>query len=93
VQIWHNTIEGMGATDLYNPLMEVDNQPKSGTNTIDCNDYADLSTATNTVNGNFASPSDSYLTLAKWQVGNKHGWDADSEVGGFSGNCPSESIP
>lgn len=93
VQIWHNTIEGMGSTDLFNPLLEVDNQPKSGTNTIDCNNYGDLSTATNTVNGNFASPSDSYLTLAKWQVGNKHGWDANSEVGGFSGNCPSESIP
>jgi hypothetical protein len=93
VQIWHNTIEGMGPTDRYNPLMEVDNRPRSGTNVINCNDYVNLSSASNTVNGNFAMPSDSYLTLAKWQSGNRQGWDADSEVGGFSASCPTQSIP
>ncbi len=94
VEIWHNTIEGMGASDRYNPLFEVDKQPKKGSvNTVDCNDYGDLSTATNTVNGNFALPKDNLLTLAEWQAGNGHGWDADSEIGSFSGNCPSDSIP
>ena len=92
VQIWHNTIEGMGATDRYNPLLEVDKQPSGGTSVIDCNDYADLSTAASTVNGNFALPSSDWLTLADWQAHNKHGWDADSEVGGFSPSCP-ESVP
>jgi hypothetical protein len=92
VQIWHNTIEGMGATDRYNPLFEVDNQPSAGTNTVNCNDYENLSTAGNTVNGNFALPSNDWLTLAQWQANNKHGWDADSEVGGFSTSCPAQSI-
>lgn len=92
VQIWHNTIEGMGPADLYNPLLEVDKQPSSGTSTVDCNDYANLSTAPGTVNGNFALPSSNFLTLPLWQAGNKHGWDADSAVGGFSASCPSQSI-
>jgi hypothetical protein len=92
VQIWHNTISGMGTTDRYNPLFEVDKQPTGGTNTVNCNDYQDLSTATNTVNGNFALPSNDWLTLAEWQAHNGHSWDADSEVGGFSSNCPSQSI-
>ena len=92
VQIWHNTILGMGASDLHNPLFEVDKQPTAGTNTIDCNDYGNLSTASGTVNGNFALPSTNSLTLPQWQAGNKHGWDANSEVGGFSANCPSQSI-
>jgi hypothetical protein len=93
VQIWHNTITGMGATDRYNPLFEVDKQPNGGTSVVDCNDYGNLSTAGNTVNGNFALPSNDWLTLADWQAHNGHGWDADSAVGGFSPNCPSESIP
>ncbi len=94
VEIWHNTIEGLGASDRYNPLFEVDKQPKKrSVNTVDCNDYGDLSTATNTVNGNFALPKDNWLTLAEWHAGNGHGWDADSEVGSFSGKCPSHSIP
>jgi hypothetical protein len=93
VQIWHNTIEGMGPTDRYNPLMEVDQQPHSGTNTIDCNDYADLSRSINTVNGNFATPSDSFLKLSGWQAGNEHRWDAHSEVGGYPAECPAKSIP
>ena len=92
VQIWHNTITGMGATDRYNPLFEVDKQPNGGTNIVDCNDYGNLSTAGNTVNGNFALPSNDWLTLADWQAHNGHGWDADSAVGGFSANCPSGSI-
>jgi hypothetical protein len=94
VMIWHNTIEGMGPTDRYNPLLEVDKQPKGGsTNTIDCNDYDSLSTATNTVDGNFALPSHDWLTLADWQAHNGHGWDADSDVGGYSADCPAQSIP
>jgi hypothetical protein len=92
VQFWHNTVTGLGATDRYNPLFEVDKQPASGTNTVDCNDYQNLSTASNTVNGNFALPSNDWLTLSDWQSKNKHGWDADSEVGGFSANCPAQSI-
>jgi hypothetical protein len=92
VQIWHNTITGLGATDRYNPLFEVDKQPNGGTNVVDCNDYGNLSTAGNTVNGNFALPSNDWLTLADWQAHNGHGWDADSAVGGFSANCPSGSI-
>lgn len=94
VEIWHNTIEGMGASDLYNPLFEVDRKPKKGSvDTVDCNDYENLSTATDTVNGNFALPKQNWLTLAGWQAGNGYGWDADSEVGGFSANCPTQSIP
>ena len=92
VQIWHNTITGLGATDRYNPLFEVDKQPNGGTNVVDCNDYGNLSTTGNTVNGNFALPSNDWLTLADWQAHNGHGWDADSAVGGFSANCPSGSI-
>jgi hypothetical protein len=92
VEVWHNTIEGMGPTDRYNTLFEVDRQPLTGTtDTIDCNDYENLSTAGNTVNGNFAMPSNSWLTLAQWQTDNKHGWDADSEVGGFSAECPAST--
>jgi hypothetical protein len=92
VQIWHNTILGMGPADRYNPLFEVDKQPASGTNTVDCNNYGNLSTASNTVNGNFALPANNWLTLANWQASNKHGWDADSAVGSFSANCPAQSI-
>ncbi len=92
VQIWHNTIEGMGASDRYNPLFEVDKTPSGGTNTVNCNDYNYLSTASNTVNGNFALPHSNFMTLPEWQAGNRFGWDADSEVGGFSSNCPSQSI-
>jgi hypothetical protein len=92
VQIWHNTIAGMGATDRYNPLFEVDKQPSAGTNVVNCNNYQDLSSASNTVNGNFALPGNDWLTLAQWQANNGHGWDADSEVDGFSANCPGQSI-
>ncbi len=92
VQIWHNTILGMGTADRYNPLLEVDKQPGGGTNVVDCNDYGNLSTSSNTVNGNFALPATSFLTLPAWQAGNKHGWDADSAVGSFSPNCPAQSI-
>ena len=93
VQIWHNTITGMGASDRYNPLFEVDKQPNGGTNVVDCNDYGNLSTAGNTVNGNFALPSNDWLTLADWQAHNGHGWDADSEVGGFSAELPEQVDP
>jgi hypothetical protein len=93
VEIWHNTIEGMGASDRYNTLFEVDQQPIGGTNTVNCNDYANLSTSSNTVNGNFALPSNDWLSLADWQAHNGHAWDADSDVGGFSSDCPSQSLP
>jgi hypothetical protein len=93
VQIWHNTIEGMGAADRYNTLFEVDKQPAGGSNVVNCNDYAKLATAGNTVNGNFALPSNDWLTLANWQAHNGHGWDANSAVGAFSPTCPSKSIP
>ena len=93
VQVWHNTIKGMGAADRYNPLFEVDKQPSGGTNTVDCNNYGNLSEASSKVNGNFALPATDWLTLAQWQAGNKHGWDADSQVGSFAGNCPGQSIP
>jgi hypothetical protein len=94
VQVWHNTIEGMGTSDKYNPLFEVDNQPKpGGTETINCNEYEDLSTSGSTVNGNFAMPTNDWLTLAGWQTGNKHGWDADSDVDTFSASCPRTTIP
>jgi hypothetical protein len=93
VQIWHNTIKGGGTADLYNPLFEVDQLPAGGTNVVDCNDYASLSTSSSTVNGNFALPDSNWLTLADWQANNGHGWDADSQVGGFSANCPAQSLP
>jgi hypothetical protein len=92
VQVWHNTIAGRGAADKYNPLFEVDRQPSGGTNTVDCNAYEDLSSASGTVNGNFALPANSWLTLPRWQAHNGHGWDAHSQVGGFSPSCPSHSI-
>ena len=93
VQIWHNTITGLGSSDQFNPLFEVDKQPAGGTNVVDCNSYNNLSTSSTTVNGNFALPSSNFMTLPQWQAGNKHGWDADSQVGGFSPNCPAQSIP
>jgi hypothetical protein len=92
VQIWHNVITGMGRADRYNPLLELDNLPAGGANVINCNDYADLSAAADTVNGNFALPDDDWLALARWQAGNGHGWDGDSKVGGFSRRCPARSI-
>jgi hypothetical protein len=92
VQVWHNTIEGTGGSDRYNPLFEVDQQPTGGTNTVDCNDYVNLSNASDTVNGNFALPTNDWLTLSGWQAHNGHGWDAHSEVGAFSADCPSQSI-
>jgi hypothetical protein len=92
VQVWHNTITGLGPSDRFNPLFEVDQQPTGGTNVVDCNAYANLSTAGNTVNGNFALPSNSWLTLGAWQNHNGHHWDANSAVGGFSPNCPERSI-
>jgi len=93
VELWHNTVEGEGATDLYNPLMEVDELPAAGTSVINCNDYGDLSTSASTVNGNFALPSTSWLKLSGWQSGNGHGWDTDSAVGAFSTACPTTSAP
>jgi hypothetical protein len=92
VQVWHNTIEGYGPADRYNPLLEVDNQP-GGPSVIDCNDYRDLSRSPSTVNGNFALPDNSWLTLAAWQAHNRHHWDAHSEIGRFSPACPAHSIP
>jgi hypothetical protein len=94
VEVWHNLIVGLGSSDRYNPLVEVDHRPtKGGSVVIDCNEYAALSIAPNTVNGNFAMPSRNWLTLAQWQAGNKEGWDAHSTVGGFNPSCPSESLP
>ena len=93
VQIWHNTIKGLGAADRYNPLFEVNRQPSGGTNTVDCNNYQNLSAASGTVNGNFALPANNWLTLPQWQANNGHGWDASSQVGSYSANCPAHSIP
>jgi hypothetical protein len=93
VQIWHNTITGGGTADVYNPLFEVDQLPAGGTNAVDCNNYASLSTSSSTVNGNFALPDSNWLTLADWQANNGYGWDTDSQVGGFSANCPAQSLP
>jgi hypothetical protein len=94
VEIWHNTIEGMGTSDADNPLFEVDHKPvKKSTNTVNCNDYENLSAADNTVNGNFALPNKNWLTLGEWQADNGYGWDADSAVGGFSPDCPATSLP
>jgi hypothetical protein len=92
VEIWHDTVEGMGATDRLNPLLQIDNQPRAGTVAIvDCNDYTDLSSFPDTVNGNFAMPSTSWLNLAGWQKGNGHGWDRDSGVGSYPASCPKTS--
>jgi hypothetical protein len=92
VEIWHNTILGEGTSDRHNPLFEVDNQPGKGTEVVNCNDYGDLSTSSKSVNGNFALPDDSWLSLAGWQLHNGHRWDADSAVGGFDPSCPTTSI-
>ncbi len=97
VQVWHNTIIGLDTstgstnTDKYNALLEVDQQPKAGV-VINCNDYENLTTNANSVNGNFALPTNNWLTLAQWKTHNKHGWDADSMVGGFSSKCPANTI-
>lgn len=93
VLLWHNTVLGMGATDRLNPLFEVDRLPSGGRNTVDCNDYDNLSSASDTVNGNFALRGHNWLTLAAWQAGNRHRWDADSAVGAFSPACPVVSLP
>ena len=92
VQIWHNTITGLGATDRYNPLFEVDKQPTevptswTATTTGTCPRPVTRSTATSRCRSN------DWLTLADWQAHNGHGWDADSAIGGFSATCPSGSI-
>ncbi len=94
VQIWHNTIEGGGGKDRYNPLMEVDTEPIAfSIDPIDCNLYAGLSTSSASLNGNFAMPHDSWLRLAAWKAGNGHRWDAESGVGAFPAVCPAASIP
>ena len=93
VMIWHNMIEGLGPTDRYNPLFQLETSQSGGTNTINCNDYEKLSTAAGTVDGNFALPHEDFMTLSAWQAGNGHGWDANSEVGGFSAACPTRSRP
>ncbi len=92
VEIWHNTIEGLGPADRYNPLLAISNQPSGGINVVNCNNYVNLSGAANSLSGNFATPSHSYLTLHQWQASNGHGWDANSEVNGFSLSCPAASI-
>jgi len=92
VEIWHNVIIGLGPSDNYNPLFEVDNEPHGGRNVVDCNEYLNLSDSQNTVNGNFASPSNDWLTLSAWQASNGHGWDKHSEVGKFARECPRRSI-
>jgi hypothetical protein len=77
-----------------NPLFEVDNKPVKGSvNSVNCNDYDNLSSATKTVDGNFALPTENWLTLAQWQAGNGYGWDSDSAVGEYSSDCPATSIP
>jgi hypothetical protein len=93
VQFWHNTIEGLGPSDRYNTLFEVDRQPGAGSEVVDCNDEENLSTSSSTVDGNFALPSKDWLSLQKWQTHNGHGWDADSEVDSFDTACPSTSLP
>jgi len=70
----------------------VDNEPHGGRNVVDCNEYLNLSDSQNTVNGNFASPSNDWLTLSAWQASNGHGWDKHSEVGKFARECPRRSI-
>ncbi|MGD0702827.1 MAG: hypothetical protein ABSA02_23465 [Trebonia sp.] len=92
VQVWHNAIAGGGTADADNPLFDVDQLPAGGINAVDCNDYASRSASSGTVNGNFALPDSNWLTLADWQAGNGYGWDADSQVGGFSANCPAQSL-
>jgi hypothetical protein len=91
IEIWHNVIIGLGPSDNYNPLFEVDNEPAGGTNVVDCNEYLNLSDSQNTVNGNFASPTNDWLTLSSWQASNGHGWDRHSEVGKFAPECPRRS--
>ncbi len=93
VELWHNTVEGVGPSDRENTLFEVDRRPSGGSNIVDCNDYGNLSTSPSTVNGNFALPSKDWLSFEKWQEHNGFGWDADSAVGGFDAGCPSTSIP
>jgi hypothetical protein len=87
VMLWHNEMIGGGSTDRYNPLLEIDTLPSSGA-VINCNEYEALSDSSHTVNGNFALPTNDWLTLARWQAANGHGWDADSEVGSFDAACP-----
>lgn len=93
VEIWHNTIAGNGPTDRFNPLLEIDDLPRSGPNPIDCNDYERLSASGKTVDGNFALPNASFLTLRQWQLGNQEGWDAHSGVDAWPAACPRRSTP
>jgi hypothetical protein len=93
VQFWHNTVDGLGPSDRYNTLFEVDRQPSGGSDVVDCNEYGDLSSSGSTVDGNFALPSKDWLSLVKWQKHNGHGWDADSAINAFDPACPSTSLP
>jgi hypothetical protein len=92
VQLWHNTIEGFGTTDLYNPLLELDTLPLGNSVIINCDEYENLTNASNSVNGNFAFPTKNWLTLGEWQAHNLHGWDTKSAVGSFDADCPPTSI-
>jgi hypothetical protein len=89
VMLWHNTIEGGLAGDRYNPLEEIDTLPHA-TAVLDCEVFVHLTNASTSVDGNFALPTSSYLSLTAWQSHNGHGWDTHSVASGstFSSACP-----
>jgi hypothetical protein len=98
VQVWHNTITGLGPADRHNPLLQIDSRPADGGtgDVLDCNNYQNLTTAAQAVNGNFAMPGASWLALSgwqQWQEASGYGWDQHSAVGTFSPACPASSLP
>jgi hypothetical protein len=88
VMLWGNAVEGQGSSDRLNALFEVDNQPVASTAvSVDCNEYAALTASAST--GNFVRPDGtSYVTLAAWQKGNGHRWDAESTTDVAPSGCP-----
>lgn len=86
VMLWANTVTGGGAADRLNPLLELDSLP-AGPTVIDCEDYRGLTTSTSSVNGNFALPSRSFLSLSAWVAHNGHRFDAHSGVESEGAGC------
>jgi hypothetical protein len=86
VLLWDNTIEGGGARDRLNLLLELDSAPApQSTGVIDCTDYRLLSSG-----ANFAQPDGAtYARLSAWKADNSGRWDRHSAVG--RPDCPAST--
>jgi hypothetical protein len=87
VIVWANSLVGGGAHDAWNPLLEIDRSLSGISAQVDCNRYAALTSMAGAAEGNFATPSASWLSLRAWVGANAHGFDAHSVVAPASSSC------